>query len=155
MHSFVELSDGSLKSLAGHPDMRVPVAWGLSRAAAIARGGVQNGFEQLYEAGPGDPREWGELSFRQLDRSRYPAFDLVLEAGIAGGTAPAAANAADEVAVNAFLTGRIPFGAIPRVIEKVLSSHRSCRGRLDREIIMETDGWARAEARRAVEAKLC
>jgi 1-deoxy-D-xylulose-5-phosphate reductoisomerase len=155
VHSFVELPDGSLKSLAGHPDMRVPVAWGLARAAAMTRGGVHDGLELLFDADCGDPRDWGELHFRPLDRSRYPAFDLVVQAGLAGGTAPAVANAADEIAVGAFLAGEIRFGAIPHVIEKVLSAHAPHGDRLSREIIVEADRWARAKARDAVKELRC
>ena len=84
---------------------------------------------------------------------RYPAFDMVVQAGLDGKTWPAAVNAADEVAVSAFLQGRIGFGDIAVVIEEVLSSH-DAREIVDFETVMEADRESRAEAERILD-KLC
>ncbi len=141
VHSLVRLADGSWKALAGRPDMRIPIQYGLNRGAAL---------EILaYDR----PVEWDVLSFEPLEVKRYPAFETVVDAGERGGTCPAVANAADEVAVEAFLSGRIEFGDIAMVIRKVLDRHR----RLDVgsvEEILEADGNARIEARKVVE-ELC
>jgi 1-deoxy-D-xylulose-5-phosphate reductoisomerase len=104
VHSAVEFVDGSLKAHLGHPDMRIPIQYALSyprRAPA-----------------PGAPFELAghDLSFEQVDRSTFPALDLAYRAGRQGGAAPAALNAADEVAVAAFLSGRIPFTEVVPVV---------------------------------------
>lgn len=111
VHSLVRLGDGSWKALLGSPDMGLPIQYALT--------GTQTGLATLAEDRPSD---WPPLEFSELDRRRYPAFGIVLEAGSLGGSAPAAANAADEVAVQAFLDGRISFGDIHRVIGGVLES---------------------------------
>lgn len=140
VHSMVETADGAWKGLMGLPDMRVPISFALH-------------WPDLSAAAPDtgeSPVDWGTLSFRELDERRYPAFTAVLEAFRAGGTAPAAANAADEEAVEAFLSGRIPFGAIALVIAGVVSEHRP-RPVTDLETILEADAGARAAARRMME----
>lgn len=105
VHSFVECADGAWKCLMGLPHMKVPIAWALHYPDLPA-----------FRAASESPPDWGELSFQAMDEARYPGFTAVMEAGRLGGTAPAAANAADEVAVEAFLRRRIPFGEIPGVI---------------------------------------
>jgi len=142
VHSLVRLADGSWKALLGSPDMGVPIQYALA--------GPDDPLQPLAEDGPLD---WGPLEFAALDPERYPAYRIVTEAGLAGGTAPAAANAADEVAVQAFLDGRLPFGGIARVIREVLESHEpspvTCFGD-----VMEADAEARRSAGRVVE-RLC
>lgn len=142
VHSLVRLRDGSWKALLGEPDMKVPIQYAL-----------------LYPDGDlmilshDEPPDWGTLEFRKTDPVRYPAFHSVMEAGRAGGTMPAAANAADEVAVEAFLQGRINFGRIPVVIEEVLNGHDK-RPVSDFQGVMEADTCARTMAERVVEG-LC
>jgi 1-deoxy-D-xylulose-5-phosphate reductoisomerase len=73
---------------------------------------------------PPAPAALAGLSFAPIEPGRHPAFDLALAAGRAGGTAPCALNAADEVAVEAFLDGRLTLGAVPEVIARVMEAHR-------------------------------
>jgi 1-deoxy-D-xylulose-5-phosphate reductoisomerase len=89
-----------------------------------------------------DLTQVGQLTFQKTDVNRFPCLRLIREAIAAGGTMPAVVNAADEVAVKAFLDGRISFAGIWRTIEKVMSKHdvRACS---DLETILETDAWAR------------
>ena len=87
------------------------------------------------------------LDFQPLEESRYPCFNLALNAAKQGGTYPAVLSAADEVAVGAFLSGKIGFTDIHRVVEKVLSEHQPSSGK-EVEELMEADAWA---ARRAVD----
>ncbi|MEX1287970.1 MAG: 1-deoxy-D-xylulose-5-phosphate reductoisomerase [Acidimicrobiia bacterium] len=107
VHSLVEFVDGSLKAHLGEPDMRVPIRYALT---APNRGEAPSAFSL-----PGL-----ELTFEEPDTDAFPALRLAFEAGRAGGGAPAAFNAADEVAVAAFLAGRIAFTDIPGVIASVL-----------------------------------
>jgi 1-deoxy-D-xylulose-5-phosphate reductoisomerase len=108
VHSFVEFVDGSVKAQIGEPDMRVPIQYALTypeRAAAPIP--------------PFDPTR-RPLTFEAPDREAFPCLDLGYEAGKRGGSAPAALNAADEVAVHAFLNGVIGFLSIPVVVERTL-----------------------------------
>lgn len=141
VHSLVETADGAWKALMGLPDMGVPISFALHWPDLPVAGAVTGE----------SPTDWGTLSFRELDEGRYPAFTAVMEAFRAGGTAPAAANAADEEAVGAFLAGRIPFGAIAAVIAGVVREHRP-RPASDYETIIEADAGARVAARRIMEA---
>jgi len=139
VHSLVQCADGAWKALMGFPDMKVPIAWALH-------------FPGLGSPGIADesPLDWGNLSFQPLEGQRYPAFTEVLRAGDIGGTAPAAANAADEVAVAAFLAGMIPFGEISGIIGKVVDEH-VVQPVDSLEKLYETDETARTAARKAVE----
>jgi 1-deoxy-D-xylulose-5-phosphate reductoisomerase len=109
IHSLIQLNDGSSLAHLGHPDMRVPISYALhypERADVDLR--------QL------DLAEVGSLSFERPDFGTFRCLRLALDAGAAGGTAPCVLNAADEVAVAAFLAGEIPFTGIAAVIERVL-----------------------------------
>lgn len=142
VHSLVRLSDGSWKALLGEPDMRVPVQYALTWPRC--------GNSVIAVDGPLD---WGSLEFRPLEDGRYPAFHTVVRAGEEGGTCPAAANAADEVAVDAYLSGMIRFGDIAAVIASVLEGHR--RSSVSSiEDVMNADAEARTSARRVVD-RLC
>ena len=142
VHSLVRLSDGSWKALLGEPDMRVPIQYALAYPDLPV---LPIGYDR--------PAEWADLQFKELDGSRYPAYGLVLQAGRDGGTYPAAANAADEVAVEAFLQGRIRFGDIAAVLEEVLAHHSSVS--VERvEDVMDADRTARVRAERVVR-RLC
>ena len=85
------------------------------------------------------------LTFDRLEPERYPCFGLALDAARRGGTSPAVLSAADEIAVNAFLEGRIPFTGICKVVEQVLSKHEPSQG-IDAEEILDADRWASALA---------
>jgi 1-deoxy-D-xylulose-5-phosphate reductoisomerase len=111
VHSLVDLIDGATLAHLGHPDMRVPISYALhypERADVAVR--------RL------DLAEVGRLDFEAPDPETFACLRLALEAGEAGGTAPCVLNAADEVAVAAFLDGRIAFAAIAEAIERVLAA---------------------------------
>lgn len=110
VHSMVEYDDGSVLSQMSHPDMRVPIAHALAWPERIESG-----------AAPFDPVNLGQLEFTEPDRARFPCLDLAYSAAHRGGTAPAVLNAANEIAVQAFLDRRIGFTDIPRVIEYTLT----------------------------------
>jgi 1-deoxy-D-xylulose-5-phosphate reductoisomerase len=109
VHSLIDLNDGATLAHLGHPDMRVPISYALHYPE---RADVDMPRLDLASV--------GELSFETPDLETFACLRLALEAGRAGGTAPCALNAADEVAVAAFLDGRVPFTAIPAAIEAVL-----------------------------------
>ncbi len=109
IHSLVQLNDGSSLAHLGHPDMRVPISYALHYPD---RADVDVPQLDLAAA--------GSLTFEQPDLETFACLRLALAAGEAGGTAPTVLNAADEVAVAAFLAERIPFTGIAAVIERVL-----------------------------------
>jgi 1-deoxy-D-xylulose-5-phosphate reductoisomerase len=109
IHSLIHLNDGSSLAHLGYPDMRVPISYALNFPE---RADVD--VPQL------DLATVGALTFEAPDPDTFACLRLALEAGRAGGTAPCVLNAADEVAVAAFLDGQIPFTGIPAVIERVL-----------------------------------
>jgi 1-deoxy-D-xylulose-5-phosphate reductoisomerase len=110
VHSLIHLNDGSSLAHLGYPDMRVPISYALHFPE---RADVDVPQLDLAAA--------GELTFEAPDPATFACLRLALEAGEAGGTAPCVLNAADEVAVAAFLDGRIPFTGIAAVIERVLA----------------------------------
>jgi 1-deoxy-D-xylulose-5-phosphate reductoisomerase len=109
VHSLIHLNDGSSLAHLGYPDMRVPISYALHHPE---RADVEVPRLDLAAA--------GSLTFERPDLETFACLRLALEAGRAGGTAPTVLNAADEIAVAAFLEERIPFTAIPAVIERVL-----------------------------------
>ena len=108
VHSLVEFVDGSLKAHLGEPDMRVPIQYAITHPSR--------------RPGPLAPFPLADLtlSFEAPDREAFPLLDLGYEAGRRGQSAPAVLNASDEIAVQAFLDGRIGFSAIARVVEGTL-----------------------------------
>ncbi|HHJ38731.1 MAG: 1-deoxy-D-xylulose 5-phosphate reductoisomerase [Methylothermaceae bacteria B42] len=109
IHSMVDYDDGSVLAELGNPDMRIPIAYGLAWPERI-----QSGVEPL------DIFTVQHLDFQPPDLDRFPCLRLAFEAAKAGGTAPAILNAANEVAVEAFLERKISFPSIAKVIEKTL-----------------------------------
>ncbi len=109
VHSLVEYADGSMLAQLGAPDMRTPIAQALAWPERFA-----SGVQSLNLA------EIGQLGFEPPDHARFPSLGLARAAARAGGTAPAVLNAANEVAVQAFLDRRLNFTGIPAVIDKVL-----------------------------------
>jgi len=110
VHSLIHLNDGASLAHVGRPDMRVPISYALH-------------FPQRAdtEIPPLDLAEAGQLTFEPPDLDTFPCLRLAREAGEAGGTAPCVLNAADEVAVAAFLDGRMPFTGIAAVVERTLA----------------------------------
>jgi 1-deoxy-D-xylulose-5-phosphate reductoisomerase len=108
LHSAVEFVDGSWKGHLGHPDMRIPIQYAIT----------------YPERAPSTVPTFGlagrDLTFEEPDRKTFPALDLAYEAGRRGGSAPAVINAADEMAVEAFLQGRLGFTGIGEVLERAL-----------------------------------
>jgi 1-deoxy-D-xylulose-5-phosphate reductoisomerase len=109
VHSLIDLNDGASLAHLGYPDMRVPISYALHYPE---RADVDVPRLDLAKV--------GGLTFEEPDLQTFACLRLALEAGRAGGTAPCALNAADEVAVAAFLDGRIPFDAIAATVEQVL-----------------------------------
>jgi len=139
VHSLVEFVDGSVLAQVGFPTMELPILYALTHPERIADDGVVR-F---------DPVSAGSLTFEPIRKKVFPAFALGVLAGRAGGTAPAAFNAANEVAVAAFLRGAMPFGRIAEVIEVVLG--RQIGGPADSvDAVLAADRWARALAEEVI-----
>ena len=145
VHSLVEYLDGSIIAQLSVPDMRIPIGYALSYPERLDGGG-RISFLDLAAA--------GALEFTEPDLGKFPALRLAYEAARAGGTAPAALNAANEIAVAAFLEEKITFTAISRIIEDVLSVCETISAP-GIEAILEADRWARGVARRFVEGQTC
>lgn len=136
VHSLVTFRDSSTKAQLGLPNMRLPIQYALSHPQRWP-----NRLERLELA------RVGSLDFAPVDFSRYPALALALQAGRAGGTYPAVLCAADEVGIEAFLAGTMPFTRIPTVIEAVLEAHDNCPSP-EVDDIIEAGRWARWTAHR-------
>lgn len=134
VHGLVELVDGSVIAQLSRPDMRLPIQLALS-------------YPERWGpvSAPCDLTALGPLTFAEPDRARFPALRLAEEAGRLGGTAPAAINAADEILVEAFLAGRIPFPAIARGLETVLGRHAPQPDPTLKQVLA-ADAWARRAA---------
>jgi len=134
VHSLITYVDGSTLAQMSVPDMRFPIQYALTwpdrRAAAMPT------LDLVRQK---------SLTFLDPDGDRFPCLRIVREAAETGGTLPAVVNAADEVAVEAFLVGRISFAGIWRIIEQVMSAHavRPCDSF---ETVFEADAWARERA---------
>jgi 1-deoxy-D-xylulose-5-phosphate reductoisomerase len=134
VHAIVNLCDGSSLAHLGHPDMRVPIAYALHYPER-----VEVPVPTL------DLAEVGSLDFEPVDEEAFPCLRLAREALATGGTAPCVLNAANEVAVHAFLAGELPFLGIPAVIESTLESVEA--GRIHSfDTLYEADASARAVA---------
>ncbi len=110
LHSVVEFVDGSWKGHLGHADMRIPIQYAIT--APHRAEGLVSPFELAGLT----------LDFEPPDREAFPALDIAYDAGRRGGSAPAVLNAADEIAVEAFLDGRLRFGGIAKVVESTLNT---------------------------------
>ena len=131
VHSMVEYIDGSVMAQLGSPDMRIPIQLALTFPE---RG--KNDFSRL------DFIKCGALTFEEPDMEAFPCLGLAFEALKAGGTMPAAMNAANEAVVGLFLEGGIGFMDIPGIIEKIMQKH-SVNTKPCLDDIIETDRWAR------------
>jgi 1-deoxy-D-xylulose-5-phosphate reductoisomerase len=138
MHSLVEYVDGSVIAQLSNPDMRVPIAYALAYPERIASG-----------ARPLDLAAMKSLSFEKPDHERFPCLKLAYAAMRAGGAAPAVLNGANEVAVEAFLAGRIAFTAIAAVIEDTLGALGIAPAGSLAEVL-EADSAARRKARERI-----
>lgn len=141
VHSLVEYVDGSMLAQLGSPDMRTPIAHALGWPERL-----ESGVQSL------DLAAAGTLQFEPPDTDRFPCLALAQQAGRAGGLAPTVLNAANEVAVAAFLEGRLNFCGIPAVIESVLAA-ASTGSATDLGSILAADADARARAALEVRAR--
>ncbi|MEE9220765.1 MAG: 1-deoxy-D-xylulose-5-phosphate reductoisomerase [candidate division NC10 bacterium] len=145
VHSLIEYVDGSVLAQLSPPDMRLPILYALSYPDRL-----EHPFPTL------DLLQVGSLTFEAVDRERFPCLEYAYEAVAVGGTAPAALNAANEVAVELFLNREINFAQIPQVIEAGLRGHRSRSGEslqdilaVDREVREELSQTYRDRVRQA------
>jgi len=134
IHSMVQYCDGSVLAQLGQPDMRTPIAYGMAWPERI-----DAGVESL------DLFDIGTLNFEAPDIENFPCLRLACDAFAAGGTMPAVLNAANEIAVDAFLQEQIRFTDIPIMIEQVMRQHTVTPAE-SLECILEADAWARCTA---------
>jgi 1-deoxy-D-xylulose-5-phosphate reductoisomerase len=134
VHSLIQLCDGATLAHLGYPDMRVPISYALHYPERVD-----------VPVAPLDLAALGSLTFEPVDDQTFPCLALARAAGIAGGTAPCILNAANEVAVHAFLRGRLQFLAIAEVIERTLEAVPS--GQIHSfDSLAAADGDARLQA---------
>ncbi|QAA76912.1 MAG: 1-deoxy-D-xylulose 5-phosphate reductoisomerase [Candidatus Bipolaricaulis sibiricus] len=133
VHALVELVDGTVLAQVAYPDMRIPIQAALTHP------------DRLPRPAPRLPLAGMNLVLEELAPQRYPAFRAVVEAGERGGTAPAVANAADEVLVEAFLSGKIAFTDIAEGIAAVVAAHAP-NPAVDVQTVLSADNWARVRA---------
>ncbi|MBF8258035.1 MAG: 1-deoxy-D-xylulose-5-phosphate reductoisomerase [Actinobacteria bacterium] len=142
VHSMVEYRDGSLIAQLGIPDMRIPIGYALSYPERLP-----------LELPRFMPHRMDGWTFERPDLRRFPALSIAYAAAAAGGTAPAAMNAANEVAVEAFLAGCIRFTDIVGVVEKLMAGWRRETGPVTLADVLDADVVARDEARRLISGK--
>ena len=141
VHSMVEFADGSVKAQLSLPDMRFPIQYALFYPQRVPNDKLLR-LDVLNMTGDS---EASALTFEPPDMGKFPCLRLALEAGRRGGTCPAVLSAADEVAVELFLDGRIGFADIPRLVSEALEQHRSIADP-SLEDIIAADEWARGRA---------
>ena len=134
VHSMVRYQDGAIMAQLGIADMRIPIAYALAYPHRL-----KGNWEPL------DLTKHKGLNFLPVERKRFPGLSLAYSAIEEGGTMPAVLNAANEVAVAAFLAGRIGFREIHRIIDKTMQRHQSKHAKNIDEVI-EVDRWAREVA---------
>jgi 1-deoxy-D-xylulose-5-phosphate reductoisomerase len=142
VHSMVEYRDGSLIAQLGIPDMRIPIGYALSYPERLP-----------LELPRFRPHRMDGWTFEPPDFRRFPALGLAYAAAEAGGTAPAALNAANETAVDAFLSGRIRLTDIARIVKTMMDGWRSERHPVTLEDVLRADIEARGEAGRLISRK--
>ena len=138
VHSMVEFEDGSILAQLGVTHMRIPVQYALTWPERLPTGLAPLALDHPLD-----------LRFEPPDPDRFPCLRLAADALAAGGDAPAVLNAANEVAVEAFLDRRIPFPGIPAVVDETLSAHSVAEPE-DLEAVSRADAWARSHARALV-----
>jgi len=139
VHSMVEYRDGSVIAQLGIPDMKTPIAYALSYPERLP-----------LDLPPLDLCRLGSLTFEAPDLQRFSCLSLAYEALREGGSAPAVLNAANEVAVEAFLNGEISFLNVPALIRATLENHQAAPLEHIDEVL-RADLWARTEARRIID----
>jgi 1-deoxy-D-xylulose-5-phosphate reductoisomerase len=131
IHSMVEFVDGSVIAQLSPPDMKTPIQYALTYPQRV--GGI------------GRKMEWDrkfELRFDRPDFGRFPALEIAYDVARRGGTLGAVMNAANEIAVQAFMAGKIRFGRILEIVRQSIYQHR-LQPSPDLDDLLEADGWAR------------
>jgi 1-deoxy-D-xylulose-5-phosphate reductoisomerase len=139
IHSMVNFIDGSVISQMSVPDMKGPISYALSYPERIG-----NILPSLNLA------EVGELTFEEPDLHKYPSLALTYDALNAGGTMPCVLNAANEIAVEAFLSERIAFMDISRVVARTMEEHKVLKGETIEEVVGVSE-WAKQKAQETVQ----
>jgi 1-deoxy-D-xylulose-5-phosphate reductoisomerase len=139
VHSMVEYVDGSIIAQMGIPDMRIPIAYALAYPERLQLDLPTLDFFSLKT-----------LTFQEPDLRRFPCLDLAFSACKAGGTMPAVLNASNEVAVQTFLDGRIPFNGIHSLVSRVMQDH-ALGPAAELEALLEADTWARKRAQEIID----
>jgi 1-deoxy-D-xylulose-5-phosphate reductoisomerase len=138
VHSMVEFVDGSMLAQLSTPDMCLPIQYSLTYPGRAPSDRVQTDFARL-----------GSLTFEAPDEEKFPALNLARRAGKIGGTLPAVLNAANEIAVEAFINRKITFPQIAEVVERTMDAHQvALKPALEQ--ILAADAWARKEALRGI-----
>lgn len=138
IHCLVEFIDGTYLAQISNPDMKAPIALAMS---------LPDRLPQVVE--PIDWKVINKLQFEIPDTELFPCLELAYEALRVGGSMPAVLNAADEVAVEAFLSGRLKFNEIFKIIKKVIDAHKVFP--VDTlEAVLEADSWARKKAKEEI-----
>jgi 1-deoxy-D-xylulose-5-phosphate reductoisomerase len=142
VHSMVEFVDGSILAQVGVTDMRLPIQYALTYPERLSTGLPRLDFAKL-----------GQLTFAAPDMKKFPSLQLAYDVLRSGGLSPTVLNAADEVAVEAFLQGRIRFTAIYKVVERTLCAHRKTSGGRSVGLVQikQADVWARERAAEEIE----
>ncbi|HXX57301.1 MAG TPA: 1-deoxy-D-xylulose-5-phosphate reductoisomerase [Thermodesulfovibrionales bacterium] len=138
VHSLVEFTDGSMLAQVSRPDMRGPIAYALSYPERL-----DDAVDRL------ELDVIGNLTFQRPDTESFPCLLLAYDALKEGGTMPAVLNAANEIAVSAFLEKGIFFNEIPAIIEKTMQSHKTVRAE-GIDSVIEADRWAREKAKELI-----
>jgi 1-deoxy-D-xylulose-5-phosphate reductoisomerase len=139
VHSLVEFIDGAFLAQMGIPNMKIPIAYALTYPERII-----NDLPSL------DLVKTGNLEFLKPDIKKFPCLGLAYAAGLCGGTAPVVLNAADEVAVSAFIENKIRFIDLPNIMEKILGLHNSINNP-SLDDILQADLWARRKTKKIIE----
>ena len=140
VHSMVEFADGSMLAQLSHSNMRFPIQYAVTWPDRVPNSLPPLDFSKL-----------SKLEFFTPRYDDFPALNLARRAGETGGTLPAVMNAANEIAVAAFLDRQVRFPDIWQIVEEVMNRHKSI-ARADLDAILGADQWARAQARECVEA---
>jgi 1-deoxy-D-xylulose-5-phosphate reductoisomerase len=138
IHSMVEFVDGSMIAQLSTPDMCLPIQYALTYPERAASDRVQTSLAK-----------YGALTFEEPDTERFPALDLARRAGEVGGTLPAVLNAANEIAVEAFVNRKLSFLGITETVRRTMDAHE-VMAHPTLEQILAADVWARGEAERTV-----
>ena len=131
IHSMVQFKDGSIKAQLSSPDMKLPILYAITFPERYKYSGVSTDFKMI-----------NKLTFFEPDFNKFRCLKMAYEVIEAGGTAPCILNAANEIAVEKFLTGRIKFTRIPVLIETALNKISSCNAE-DLASIIECDSMTR------------